>query len=141
MDDRAREIMRDFALRTGLAGSDRPSVRYLWTDAHAVCNWLGLYAERADPEALKLALELVEETHRVLGRHRDVARAALGVELDDALIAAVGDDQCAVVAHERHVAWHAVQALDLAGHVLRVFAVGVVFAARNVRLVEVVAVY
>jgi hypothetical protein len=45
-------------------------VRYLWTDAHAVCNWLGLYTERADPEALKLALELVEETHRVLGRHR-----------------------------------------------------------------------
>ena len=36
--------------------------RYLWTDAYAVCNWLGL-GER------ERALRLVDEVHQTLGRH------------------------------------------------------------------------
>ena len=34
-------LMTDFAERTGLS-SERPPQRYLWTDAFAVCNFLGL---------------------------------------------------------------------------------------------------
>lgn len=60
----ARELMADFAVRTGLEdGQTRPR-RYLWTDAYAVCNFLGLGQTR-------LALCLVEQVHHVLGRHRD----------------------------------------------------------------------
>jgi hypothetical protein len=61
-DSHALALMLDFADRTGLT-SDGPPDRYLWTDAFAVCNFLGL--GRAD-----LALRLVEQVHRTLGRHR-----------------------------------------------------------------------
>ncbi|NUS38506.1 MAG: hypothetical protein HOQ02_05730 [Lysobacter sp.] len=54
--------MRDFAERTGLTGAEAAR-RYLWTDAFAVCNFLGL-AETA------LATRLVEQVHAVLGAHR-----------------------------------------------------------------------
>ena len=37
----AREVMLRFADATGLS-SDRPARRYLWTDAFAVCNFVGL---------------------------------------------------------------------------------------------------
>ena len=37
----AIELMTGFAERTGLS-SERPQQRYLWTDAFAVCNFLGL---------------------------------------------------------------------------------------------------
>ena len=37
----ASALMRDFAERSGLS-SPRPPQRYLWTDAFAVCNFLGL---------------------------------------------------------------------------------------------------
>jgi hypothetical protein len=70
MRTEAREIMQAFAVRTGLGRSDRPPTRYLWTDAYAVCNWLGFFVEAGDEEAKKLAIELVDETHHVLGRHR-----------------------------------------------------------------------
>lgn len=70
MGTSAREIMRGFALRTGLEQADLPSTRYLWTDAFAVCNLLGLFVEDEDAEALRLALHLVDETHQILGRHR-----------------------------------------------------------------------
>jgi hypothetical protein len=66
----ARQIMLDFADRTGLGDARRPPVRYLWTDAFAVCNFMGLFARRLDEEALRLGLQLVDQTHRVLGRHR-----------------------------------------------------------------------
>lgn len=36
-------LMMSFAERTGLT-SERPRQRYLWTDALAVCNFLGLTA-------------------------------------------------------------------------------------------------
>jgi hypothetical protein len=52
--------MMRFAERTGLTGGRTPS-RYLWTDAFAVCNFLGL-GER------ELALQLVDQVHRTLGR-------------------------------------------------------------------------
>jgi hypothetical protein len=72
----AREIMLDFAERTGLADRRHGAVRYLWTDAFAVCNYLGLYLELGDETLLDLALRLVDQTHHVLGRHRpDDARS------------------------------------------------------------------
>jgi hypothetical protein len=58
----ARELMRSFADRTGLT-SARPPDRYLWTDAFAVCNFLGL-------GETELALRLVHQVHWTLGRHR-----------------------------------------------------------------------
>jgi hypothetical protein len=61
--NQALDLMLRFAERTGLT-SDAPPVRYLWTDAFAVCNFLGL--GRTD-----LALLLVEQVHQTLGRHRD----------------------------------------------------------------------
>jgi hypothetical protein len=68
--EEALAIMKRFAERTGLDPEATPT-RYLWTDAFAVCNWLGL-AEDADADAhVDLALRLVEQVHRTLGRHRD----------------------------------------------------------------------
>jgi hypothetical protein len=73
----ARELMRGFADRTGLTSSRAPD-RYLWTDAFAVCNFLGL-------GETELALRLVHEVHRTLGRHRgDDARHGWISGLDDA---------------------------------------------------------
>ena len=76
MGESVREIMQGFARRTGLEQTDLPSTRYLWTDAFAVCNLLGLFVEEGDTEAMQLALRLVDETHRILGRHHpdDVRR-------------------------------------------------------------------
>lgn len=65
----AQQLMDQFAERTGLNGPGPPR-RYLWTDAFAVCNFLGLHRRRRDPRQLELALRLVEQVHRVLGRHR-----------------------------------------------------------------------
>jgi AraC-like DNA-binding protein len=53
--------MLGFADRTGLT-TDRPPDRYLWTDAFAVCKFLGL--GRTD-----LARRLVDQVHQTLGRH------------------------------------------------------------------------
>jgi len=71
---RARDLMNGFAERTGLiSGSQR---RYLWTDAFAVCNFIGLGRATADPQYDELAIRLVHAVHRVLGRHRaDDARS------------------------------------------------------------------
>ena len=66
----AAALMRDFAARTGLLGNLR-SERYLWTDAFAVCNYLGLHRQTGKSEYLELALTLVNQVHHVLGRHRD----------------------------------------------------------------------
>ena len=62
--------MSEFARLTGLRPATSDPRRYLWTDAFAVCNFLGLYQEREDEEFKELALQLVEQVHRVLGRHR-----------------------------------------------------------------------
>jgi hypothetical protein len=62
--DRAQAavLMREFAARTGLDGSQPPR-RYLWTDAFAVCNFLALGDETS-------AARLVAQVHAVLGAHR-----------------------------------------------------------------------
>lgn len=44
--------------------------RYLWTDAFAVCNCLGLARATGDASWEALAIELVERVHEELGRHR-----------------------------------------------------------------------
>ena len=62
-------LMTRFAERTGLTAA-RPSRRYLWTDAFAVCNFLELARRTGEGQYTELALRLVEGVHRVLGRHR-----------------------------------------------------------------------
>jgi hypothetical protein len=62
-------LMESFARRTGL-DSDRPPVRYLWTDAFAVCNFLGLARATGEERYTELALQLVDQVHHTLGRHR-----------------------------------------------------------------------
>jgi hypothetical protein len=65
----ARELMEGFASSTGLT-STAPPRRYLWTDAFAVCNYLGLWLADGDTRDLEIALRLVSQVHEVLGRHR-----------------------------------------------------------------------
>jgi hypothetical protein len=67
----AREFMQDFARTTGLDPPGARSQRYLWTDAFAVCNYLGLSRAAGDPGFRTLALRLVYEVHHTLGRFRD----------------------------------------------------------------------
>ncbi len=65
-----REIMTEFAERTGLWPVTSAPVRYLWTDAFALCNFLGLYRETGDEHYWRLAALLVDQVHATLGRHR-----------------------------------------------------------------------
>ncbi|MGJ0485558.1 MAG: hypothetical protein ACR65R_13670 [Methylomicrobium sp.] len=65
----AIELMTGFAERTGLS-SERPQQRYLWTDAFAVCNFLGLSRTTGEKRYTELALRLVDRVHHTLGRHR-----------------------------------------------------------------------
>ncbi|MDH4230768.1 MAG: hypothetical protein OEW04_01915, partial [Nitrospirota bacterium] len=66
----ARELMLEFAAASGLAPVHPNPQRYLWTDAFAVCNFLGLYRETGEELYRKLALDLVQQVHFTLGRHR-----------------------------------------------------------------------
>lgn len=80
----ARRLMDEFAVDTGLEGGAPPR-RYLWTDAFAVCNYLGLHRESGEGRDLDLALRLVDQVHHVLGRHRpDDARRGWLSGLDEA---------------------------------------------------------
>jgi len=63
-------LMAGFAERTGLLDAERPPTRYLWTDAFAVCNFIGIWRRDGDVEALRRARHLVEQVHQVLGKHR-----------------------------------------------------------------------
>jgi hypothetical protein len=63
------ELMDGFADRTGIT-SGRPQQRYLWTDAFAVCNLVGLSRATGDERYRQLSLRLVDRVHEVLGRHR-----------------------------------------------------------------------
>ena len=63
-------LMQSFAERTGLS-TGHPPRRYLWTDAFAVCNYLGLAQATGDDHYTALALRLVDQVHHTLGRHRD----------------------------------------------------------------------
>ena len=62
--------MNEFAVTTGLYPAREPSQRYLWTDAFAVCNFLGLYSTTRDETWLARANELVTQVHDRLGRFR-----------------------------------------------------------------------
>lgn len=66
----AQTLMDEFADATGVSGKTRPR-RYLWTDAFAICNFLGLYRQTGDDRYLRFARELVDQVHHILGRHRD----------------------------------------------------------------------
>ena len=66
----AGDLMLDFAKITGLAPAGPAPKRYLWTDAFAVCNYLELFQDSGDAEYRNIALELVDEVHHVLGKHR-----------------------------------------------------------------------
>ncbi len=65
----AARLMDEFAADTGLSGG-APARRYLWTDAFAVCNFLGLHRITGEKQHLDRALLLVDQVHHVLGRHR-----------------------------------------------------------------------
>jgi hypothetical protein len=67
----AREFMQDFARTTGLDPPGPRSQRYLWTDAFAVCNYLGLFRVTGNPVFRELALRLIDDVHHTLGRFRD----------------------------------------------------------------------
>ena len=64
------EMMLEFAADTGLMPAREGPRRYLWTDAFAVCNFLGLWAQTGDEQYRRLALSLVDQVHSTLGRHR-----------------------------------------------------------------------
>ena len=66
-----QKIMIEFARQTGLLSSEEAPRRYLWTDAFAVCNFLELYRQTGEHRFRQLALNLVDQVHNVLGRHRD----------------------------------------------------------------------
>jgi len=79
----ARDLMLSFADRTGI-GSGRTPRRYLWTDAFAVCNFVGLWRATGEQRYLELARALVDQVHDVLGRHRgDDGRRGWLSGLDD----------------------------------------------------------
>ncbi len=72
-----------FAERSGLIpGCEQ--VRYLWTDAFAVCNFLELGRASGESRYTELALRLVDQVHRVLGKHQsDDSRTGWISGLDD----------------------------------------------------------
>jgi hypothetical protein len=70
-DTIARDTMLRFAQKTGLSSGCGSPVRYLWTDAYAVCNFLELHRRTNDGNYLQLALDLVRQVHETLGRHRE----------------------------------------------------------------------
>lgn len=72
IDTRTQEaiaLMQGFAERSGI-GVEGPGQRYLWTDAFAVCNFLALARTTGDAHYTELAVDLIDQVHRTLGRHR-----------------------------------------------------------------------
>jgi len=67
----ASEYMQDFAGQTGLDPVSSHPRRYLWTDAFAVYNYLGLFRQTHEEKYRELALRLVDQVHHTLGRHRN----------------------------------------------------------------------
>lgn len=65
-----KTIMADFSERTCLKNENCIPVRYLWTDAFAVCNFLGLFLQTGEIKYKEDALLLVDQVHHVLGKHR-----------------------------------------------------------------------
>ncbi len=82
--DMVKELMNQFARLTGLEPARETQRRYLWTDAFAVCNFLGLYNRTGDEAYRSLALQLIEQVHHVLGQHRpDDSRTGWISRLDE----------------------------------------------------------
>jgi len=76
--------MVEFARRSGLSPVAQSPRRYLWTDAFAVCNFVELYERTGDQKYRRCASELIDQVHRVLGRHRsDDVRKGWISGLDD----------------------------------------------------------
>jgi hypothetical protein len=65
------QIMLEFSSSSGLCPATTSPRRYLWTDAFAVCNFLELFVQTSDEKFMHLALDLVEQVHRVLGQYRE----------------------------------------------------------------------
>jgi hypothetical protein len=65
----AMRLMARFSERTGLS-SEHPQQRYLWTDAFAVCNLLGIARATGVERYRELALRLIDRVHYALARHR-----------------------------------------------------------------------
>lgn len=63
-------LMDRFVRDTGVEPPN-PARRYLWTDAFAVCNLIGIHAATGDEYHLDTALMLIEQVHFVLGRFRE----------------------------------------------------------------------
>lgn len=68
---RAKELMLQFADFTDLQPVGISPKRYLWTDAFAVCNFIELHKQTGETSFRELALDLVDQVHSVLGRHRE----------------------------------------------------------------------
>jgi hypothetical protein len=81
----AGALMDEFTMLTGLSPAGKlPPRRYLWTDAFAVCNLLGLSHHTRDERYMHLALRLVDQVHAILGRHRqDEPRSGWISSLDE----------------------------------------------------------
>jgi hypothetical protein len=80
----SQSLMLDFADRTGLATPGKPPRRYLWTDAFAVCNFLEQYRQTRVDGFRQLAIDLIDQVHETLGRHRpDDARRGWISGLDE----------------------------------------------------------
>lgn len=67
--EQARAIMRRFWARTRPEATDGGR-RYLWTDAFAVCTYLGLQRATGEADYGDRARRLVAAVHTTLGRHR-----------------------------------------------------------------------
>jgi hypothetical protein len=65
----AAALMDAFTRRTGLDGHASP-VRYLWTDAFATCNFLGLAEAGAGTRYDALAQRMIAQVHEVLAHFR-----------------------------------------------------------------------
>ncbi|MDD5405475.1 MAG: hypothetical protein PHE73_00880 [Sulfurovaceae bacterium] len=79
-----KTIMTDFSKRTCIKNENCIPVRYLWTDAFAVCNFLGIFLQTGEIKYKEDALLLVDQVHHVLGKHRlDDNRKGWISNLDD----------------------------------------------------------
>jgi len=78
--DRAIALMRAYAERTGVTGSSTGR-RYLWTDAFAVCNFLGLGAATDDAALSTLALEDAHREQATWRAHEDINDVMLATAL------------------------------------------------------------
>ena len=61
----AIDIMLRFTAQTGVT-SNRPQRRYLWTDAFAVVNFIGLAQRTNEERFIQLAFRLVDKVHYTL---------------------------------------------------------------------------